>query len=133
MSKNKELVRSFFTSDFYKDEAVFKKYIHPDAQVKWNGSTGFLNLDYTSFKNLVLEMGKSFVSMHAIVSHVIEENNQVAIRFSYEVEMVEEEDMVPLADFICIWELKDDLLYKGFFVSQPTDANVDNLYSFFPN
>lgn len=133
MPSHKELVKSFFTSEFYKDENDFKKYIHPDVEVKWNGSTGFLNLDYKSFRDLVLEMGKSFVSMEAEVSHIIEEDNQVAIRFSYQVEMVEEEEMVPLADFICIWEIKDSYLYKGFFVSQPSDANVDNLYSFFPN
>ncbi|GGE19311.1 hypothetical protein [Psychroflexus salis] len=130
---NKDLVKAFFTSDFYKNEADFKKYIHPEVEVKWNGSTGFLHLNFDTFKDLVLEMGKSFLSMNAIISHVLEDQNQVAIRFSYEVEMVEEEEMVPLADFICIWEIKNNLLYKGFFVSQPADANVDNLYSFFPN
>ena len=130
---NKYLVKAFFTSDFYKNEADFKKYIHPEVEVKWNGSTGFLHLNFDTFKDLVLEMGKSFLSMNAIISHVLEDQNQVAIRFSYEVEMVEEEEMVPLADFICIWEIKNNLLYKGFFVSQPADANVDNLYSFFPN
>lgn len=133
MPSNKELVKSFFTSEFYKDENDFKKYIHPEVEVKWNGSTGFLKLNYQSFRDLVIEMGKSFMSMEAEISHIIEEGNQVSIRFSYHVEMVEEEEMVPLADFICIWEIKENLLYKGFFVSQPSDANVDNLYSFFPN
>lgn len=133
MSGNKELVKNFFTSEFFKDENEFKKYIHPEVEVKWNGSTGLLKLNYTTFKDLVLEMGKSFITMQAEISHILEEDNQVAIRFSYEVEMVEEEDMVPLADFICIWEIKDHKLYRGFFVSQPTDANVDSLYSFFPN
>lgn len=133
MPSNKEIVKSFFNSEFYKDENDFKKYIHPEVEVKWNGSTGFLKLNYQSFRDLVIEMGKSFMSMEAEISHIIEEGNQVAIRFSYHVEMVEEEEMVPLADFICIWEIKDNLLYKGFFVSQPSDANVDNLYSFFPN
>lgn len=133
MSSNKELVKGFFTSEFYKDAKEFNKFIHPEVEIKWNGSTGFLHLDYKSFKDLVMEMGKSFVSMEAEISHVLEENNQVAIRLSYQVEMVEEEEMVPLADFMCIWEIKDGLLYKGFFISQPTDVNIDNLYSFFPN
>ena len=133
MPSNKDLVKGFFNSEFYKDEAEFKRFIHPEVEVKWNVSTGFLNLDYTTFKELVLEMGKSFVSMEAEVSHILEEKNQVAIRFSYHVEMVEEEEMIPLADFICIWEIKDNLLYKGFFVSQPSDTNIDSLYSFFPN
>lgn len=133
MPSNKELVKGFFTSEFYKDDKEFNKFIHPEVELKWNGSTGFLHLDYKSFKDLVMEMGKSFVSMEAEISHVLEENNQVAIRLSYQVEMVEEEEMVPLADFMCIWEIKDGLLYKGFFISQPTDVNIDNLYSFFPN
>lgn len=133
MSSNKKLVRDFFASEFFKDENEFKRYIHPDVSVEWNGSTGLLHLNYESFKKLVLEMGKSFISMEAHITHILEDNNQVAIRFSYEVEMVEEEDMVPLADFICIWEIKDQKLYKGFFLSQPTDVNVDSLYSFFPN
>lgn len=133
MPSNKDLVKQFFSSDFYKNEAEFKKYIHPKVEVKWNGSTGLLNLNYQTFKDLVLEMGKSFTHMIADISHIIEEGNQVAIRLSYQVEMVEEEEPVPLADFMCIWEIKDNLLYKGFFVSQPADANVDSLYSFYPN
>lgn len=133
MADNKDLVKGFFTSEFYKDERIFNRFIHPEVEVKWNGSTGFLNLDYQSFRDLVLEMGKSFVNLEVEISHIIEENNQVAIRFSFEVEMIEEEEMVPLADFICIWEIKDNLLHRGFFVSQPSDANVDSLYSFYPN
>lgn len=133
MASNKDLVKNFFTSEFFKDENQFEKYIHPEVEIEWNGSTGLLKLNYHTFKDLVLEMGKSFVSMEAFISHIVEEGDQVAIRFSYEVEMLEEEEMVPLADFICIWEIKDYKLYKGFFVSQPTDANVDSLYSFYPN
>jgi len=127
---HKEIVRSFFNSDFYKNKSTFEKYIHPEVEIKWNSNNGFIQFDYTSFSNMVQEMGKSFLQMTPEISHCFQEDNQVCIRFSYLVESVEREESFALADFICIWELKDDQLYKGFLMSQAADEESENFSSF---
>lgn len=126
----KKIVIDFFESDFYLSEATFKKFIHKDTEINWNGSTGFSQLNYESFKNRVLEMGKSYQKLIPKISHVIAENNKVCIRFLMLVEVNELEETEQLADFMSIWEIKDNQLWKGFIVSNPSDDSEENFESF---
>lgn len=128
--ENKEIVSSFFNSDYYKNRSTFEKYVHPEVEINWNSSNGFISFNYSSFQNMVQEMGKSFMYMTPEISHCFQEDDQVCIRFSYLVDSVEREETFALADFVCIWELKDDLLYKGYFMSQAADEESDNFSSF---
>lgn len=126
----KKIVVDFFKSDFYLNEATFKKFIHPAIEIKWNGSTGFSQLNYDSFKNRVLEMGKSYKKLFPRISHVISDNNKVCIRFLMLVELPELEETEQLADFMSIWEIKNNQLWRGFIVSNPSDGSEENFESF---
>lgn len=131
MQEHKQLVIDFFKSDFYLNPATFEKYIHTDANINWNGSTGFSQLNFESFKNRVLEMGKSYKKLIPRISHVIAEDNKVCIRLLLLVEVSELEDTTEqLADFMSIWEIKDHQLWKGFILSNPSDDTEENFDSF---
>jgi hypothetical protein len=127
---NKAIVKAFFSSDYYKNKATFESYVHPDVEINWNSSKGFIQFDYDSFHEMVQKMGKSFRQMTPEISHCFQEDDKVCIRFSYLVDSVETEDYFSLADFICIWELKDNLLYKGYFMSQAADEESENFSTF---
>ncbi len=130
MQDVKQIVVDFFKSDFYLNEATFKKYMHPNAEINWNGSTGFSQLNHESFKNRVLEMGKSYQKLIPKISHLIAEGNKVCIRFLMLVEVSELEETEQLADFMSIWEIKDNQLWKGFIISNPSDDSEENFESF---
>lgn len=131
MSKsNKELVKNFFTSKYYKNSTEFEKYIHPDLKINWSSSKGFFQFDYDKFKSMSQEMGKSFENMSPEFSHLIEEDNKVCARFTYNVETMESQDLIGLADFFSIWEIKNNQLFKGHIMSQPIDDGLDGILSF---
>ncbi|MGB1268949.1 MAG: nuclear transport factor 2 family protein [Flavobacteriaceae bacterium] len=124
----KELVKSFYESNFYKDEKVLKKYLHPECEILWSSSDGFINLKYEDVINHGKKVSVSYKSLRTDISHLIAEDNSVTIRYTYYVVTFENPDEeICLAHFISIWELKDDLLYKCYEMSQLADENaIDN-------
>ena len=129
-SDHKKLVTNFFTSKYYKDQSEFEKFIHPKLKINWNSSRGFFQFNYKKFYKMSLEMGKSFENMSPEFSHVVQEDNQVFVRFTYNVETVESQDLIGLADFFSVWEIKDNKLYRGYIMSQPCDEGLEGMLSF---
>lgn len=124
----KELVKNFY-NEFPDVDA----YLHPDAVLFWNSSSGFHRMDYQSIKKMATELSKAYDSIRLEASHILEEGNQVSIRFTYHVRTIEnDEEELPMAHFFAIWEVKDGKLYRGHQMSQQADDHPDNLDSFFP-
>lgn len=117
MNKNKELIINFLSSDFYSTPAILKKHLCPKAVIEWNGTTGLRVLSGLEFSSLVAEMGKSFEILEFNLHNCIAEGNQVAISFSYDVKTVESDEVFPLAEFSCFWEIENDLIIKGEMMS----------------
>ncbi|WP_028375317.1 hypothetical protein [Leeuwenhoekiella sp. MAR_2009_132] len=129
MSKSaKDLVRGLYESDFFNDSSVLKQYLHKDAELYWNASTGFSKMTYKDITEMSSEMGKSFISLRSSITHLLADKNQVSIRLTYYIKTVENpEEEVGIIHFMAIWELKDSLLYKGYQISQPSDQDPQNL------
>lgn len=124
----KELVRGLYESDFFNDVSLLEKYLHPEAELYWNASTGFSKMTYSDIATMSSEMGRSFISLRPSVSHVLEDGNTVSIRLTYYVKTIENPDEeVGIIHFMAIWELKDGKLYKGFQISQPSDDDPQNI------
>ncbi len=115
----KQIVADFYKSDFFKNRKTLEKYLHPDANLSWYGTTGLKKLNREEVSALSLEMSESFESLRAEIQKVVVDKNGVAINFTYHVRTIENpEEEIPLAHFIAIWELKDEKLYKGVQISQ---------------
>ncbi|MDP5045060.1 nuclear transport factor 2 family protein [Leeuwenhoekiella sp. W20_SRS_FM14] len=129
MSKSaKDLVRGLYESDFFNDSSVLKQYLHKDAELYWNASTGFSKMTYKDITEMSSEMGKSFISLRSSITHLLADKDQVSIRLTYYIKTVENpEEEVGIIHFMAIWELKDGLLYKGYQISQPSDQDPQNL------
>ena len=129
----KDCVREFYSSDFYKDPASVKEYLHPEAQLFWNSSAGFHKLGYSEIANLSKELSDSFETLRTDVSHLLNDGNMVTIRFTYYVSTLENPDEeMPMAHFIAIWECRDGKMFKGHQISQQADDSPENLDSFLP-
>lgn len=124
----KELVRGLYESDFLNDVSILSEYLHPQAELNWNASTGFSKMNYADIASMTEEMGKSFISLRPSISHVLEENGLVSIRLTYYMQTIENpfED-VAIIHFLAIWELKDGKLYKGYQMSLPSDEDPSNV------
>lgn len=132
-SKEKQLVHDFYTSGFHKDTSILKEYLHKDVMIYWNSSSGFSKLDYGDFSRMSSDIGKSYEGLFCEITHLLQEDNKVTIRFTYNVTTIENpEEDIALAHFICIWEVKDGKLYEGYLISQPGDDSEENISSFLP-
>ncbi|WP_269222816.1 nuclear transport factor 2 family protein [Flavobacterium sp. IMCC34518] len=115
----KEIVKSFYKSDAFINPTIMKDFLHPDCILDWNSSKGFIQMNYDEILNLTNEISRAYVRTKARISHILEEDNIVSVRFSHYVKTIENprEEML-LAHIMIIWEIKDNKLYKGFQMSQ---------------
>ena len=129
MSKNaKEVVRSFYQSDILKDDTVLEKFMHKDLVLIWNSADGLSIMHYDDLVEFFAEVRRSYHDLRIEVSHLLQDDNHITIRYKYYIRTIENPDEeLGIAHFIAIWEIKDDQLYRGYQVSQPvTDKDDTN-------
>ncbi len=129
MSKNaKEVVRSFYQSDILKDDSVLEKFMHKDLVLIWNSADGLSIMHYEDLVEFFAEVRRSYHDLRIEVSHLLQDDNHITIRYKYYIRTIENPDEeLGIAHFIAIWEIKDDQLYRGYQVSQPvTDKDDTN-------
>lgn len=126
----KNIVKTFYSQDLAKhDEAII--LIHPDVQLKWHSSKGYRTLTYDAIENNLKEIRRSYESWRFKISHLLEDNQQVTIRYTVYSTSIEQPNVEePLAHFITIWEVKEGKLYRGYEISQLADDGKESLNSF---
>ena len=98
---------------------VLKTFLHKDFILEWNGSTGFLKLDYQGIIDYTDNIAKSFIKTKTKIVFILNEKNMVSVKYSLSVKTIENHrEEVKLANFFVIWEIKDDKLYRGYQMSQ---------------
>jgi ketosteroid isomerase-like protein len=118
-TESKDIVEKLYTSLFNGEEDLFNNFLHPNVNLTWYGTTGVKKLNFEGILALREDLAKNFTAFKAEIEKTVEEDNQIAIEFTYYVETIENPDEeVPLAHFMAIWELKDNKLYKGVQISQ---------------
>jgi len=115
----KELVQDFYKSDALIDTAIMGSYLHPEVLLDWNSSKGFLQLKREDILSLSTELSRAYIRSKVRISHIIQEENLVSVRYSHFVKTIENprEEML-LAHFFVIWEIRDDKLFRGYQMSQ---------------
>ncbi|WP_298154750.1 nuclear transport factor 2 family protein [Flavobacterium sp.] len=115
----KKLVQAFYKSDALIDPAVMQTYLHPEVKVEWNSSKGPITMNYEEIIAFTTELSKAYVRTKVRMSHILQDGDTVAARYSHFVKTIENprEEML-LAHFFVIWEVKDDKLFRGFQMSQ---------------
>ena len=115
----KKLIQDFYKSDALINSEVMKTYLHPEVVIDWNSSKGFIQMKRDDILAMATELGKAYMRSKVRISHILQEKNQVAVRYSHYIKTVENprEEML-LAHFFVIWEIKDDKLYRGYQMTQ---------------
>jgi predicted SnoaL-like aldol condensation-catalyzing enzyme len=115
----KEIVQNFYQSDVLLETDTVNNFLHPDVVLEWHSTKGFLKLHHDEIIALSGELSKAYVRSKSRITHIVEEGNTVAVRYSHYVKTIENprEEML-LAHFMVIWELKNNKLYRGYQMSQ---------------
>ena len=110
--------------DFYKSEAlinptILASYLHDDIVFEWNSSTGFIQMNREDLLKLASELSRSYIRSKVKISHLVKEGNLVSVRYVHFVKTIENpREYILLANFMVIWEIKDEKLYRGYQISQ---------------
>ncbi|MBC7846165.1 MAG: nuclear transport factor 2 family protein [Flavobacterium sp.] len=117
--KPKDIVLDFYKSDVFLDKKTVSELLHPEVIVDWNSSQGFIQMNFQDVMELTDEMARSYIRSKIRISHILQENNLVSLRFSHFAKTIENprEDML-LGKFFVIWEIKDNKLFRGYQMSQ---------------
>jgi len=116
--KPKDIVLDFYKSDVLLDKKSVSELLHPEVTIDWNSSKGFIQMNYDDILSLTDELSKAYIRSKIRISHIIQENNLVSLRYSHFVKTIENprEEML-LGNFFVIWEVKDGKLFRGYQMS----------------
>lgn len=127
----KEVVRDFYKSDILRDETVLERFFHPELVLIWNSANGLNIMHYDDIVKFFDEVRRNYNDLRVEISHILEDDNNVTVRYKYYIRTMENEDEeLGIAHFIAIWEVKDDKIYRGYQVSQPVTDNDDTNESY---
>ncbi|MEL6812891.1 MAG: nuclear transport factor 2 family protein [Bacteroidota bacterium] len=127
----KEVVRNFYQSDILKDHTVLDRFIHQDVVLIWNSTDGLTIMHFDEIVDFFTEIRRTYADFRIEVSHLLEDDNHVTIRYKYYVRTMENPDEeLGIAHFIAIWEVKDAKLFRGYQVSQPVTDKDDTTESY---
>lgn len=116
---SKKTVLEFYKTEAFLNRQIMEGFLHPEAEIHWHSSKGFVQLDYQQILALSDELGRAYTRLKSRISHVVSKKDEVAIRFSQYVKTIENpREELLLAHFMVIWELKDGKLYRGYQMSQ---------------
>lgn len=107
-----------FIEDFYKSEALInskllESYLHPEFLMEWNSHNGLLKMNKQELLDYTKELEKTYIRFKARMTHLLVDKNLVAVNYSLNVKVIENpREELYLTDFMTIWEIKDDKLYR---------------------
>jgi len=115
----KKLIQDFYKSDALINAVIMDTYLHPEFEMEWHSSKGFIEMDREKALAITKELESAYIRSKARLTHLIQEGNTVSVRYSHYVKTIENprEEML-LAHFFVIWEIKDDKLHRAYQMSQ---------------
>ena len=128
---SKEVVRNFYKADILKDPTVLQTYFHPEISLIWNSNDGLTIMNFQDLEGFFGEIRNTYNDLRIEVSHLLQDDDFVTIRYKYYVSTLENPDEeLGIAHFIAIWEIKDGKMYRGYQVSQPVTELDDTTESY---
>jgi len=127
----KEIVKNFYKTDLLGDDLALDKYFHKDLVLIWNSADGLTIMHFDDIAGFFSEIRRTYADTRIEVSHLLEDDGHVSMRYKYYVKTIENPDEeLGIAHFMVIWEVKDGKLYRGYQISQPATDKDDTQESY---
>lgn len=115
----RKLILEFYKSEAIINSAVLDSFLHPEAILEWNSLDGLKKMNRHEWIEYTKGLEKAYVRSKARISHVLVDKDLASVKYSLFAKIFENprEEMY-LADFMAIWEIKDDKLYRCYQISR---------------
>ena len=115
----KKIILEYYKSDAFINVSEMDSFLHTDFVLEWHSSKGFLKLNRQESLDFTKEISTSYIETRVAIHSILQEKNQVAVRYSHFIKTMENprEEML-LSHLFAIWEVRDDKLYRCYQMSQ---------------
>ena len=94
--------------------------IHDDFRLEWDSSSGNSILDKNFILNLSEVINTNYEISYFEISHLIEENNQIVVKYNHKVATIENpKEIMLIAKVVAIWSFQEGKIMDGYLISKP--------------
>ncbi|MFP9099341.1 nuclear transport factor 2 family protein [Flavobacterium sp. RHBU_24] len=112
----KEIVIAYYENILKPD--MIRPYLHPQMRVQWTGERGYLELSADELLAMIAQFSVRYASARFELTHIIEEENRVAVRYEHYVCTLEEPGKeILFSRAIGFWRTKEEKMYFGYVSS----------------
>jgi hypothetical protein len=117
---NKERIEFLYKEDGIRNISFLDTLLHNDFILEWDSSEGTLLLQKADVIHLANELKQNYVDSFMEISHFIEQENQIVVKYNHKVTTIENpKEFFLIAKFVVIWEFEDHKIKKGYQISKP--------------
>ena len=117
---NRAKIEFFFFFYGMRNDVFLNDLLHDDFILYWDSSHGNVNMTKEDIINLAKELKQNYVDSFMEISHFIESDNQIVVKYNHKVTTIENpKEFVLIAKVVAIWEFEDDKIKKGYQISKP--------------
>lgn len=117
---NREKIEFLYKEDGIRDKKFLDTLIHEDFKLEWDSSSGNSILDKNFILNLSEVINANYEISYFEISHLIEENNKIVVKYNHKVATIENpKEIMLIAKVVAIWSFQDDKIIDGYLISKP--------------
>ena len=117
---NREKIEFLYKEDGIRDKQFLNTLIHDDFRLEWDSSSGNSILDKNFILNLSEVINTNYEISYFEISHLIEENNQIVVKYNHKVATIENpKEIMLIAKVVAIWSFQEGKIMDGYLISKP--------------
>ena len=117
---NREKIEVLYKEDGIRDKQFLNTLIHDDFRLEWDSSSGNSILDKNFILNLSEVINTNYEISYFEISHLIEENNQIVVKYNHKVATIENpKEIMLIAKVVAIWSFQEGKIMDGYLISKP--------------
>ena len=117
---NREKIEFLYKEDGIRDKQFLNTLIHDDFRLEWDCSSGNSILDKNFILNLSEVINTNYEISYFEISHLIEENNQIVVKYNHKVATIENpKEIMLIAKVVAIWSFQEGKIMDGYLISKP--------------
>ena len=117
---NREKIEFLYKEDGIRDKQFLNTLIHDDFRLEWDSSSGNSILDKNFILNLSEVINTNYEISYFEISHLIEENNQIVVKYNHKVATIENpKEIMLIAKVVAIWSFQEGKIMDAYLISKP--------------
>ena len=117
---NRENIEYLFKEEGMRSKEFLNNLFNENFQLEWDSSSGNSISDKSFIINLSDEINANYEISYFEISHLIEENNQIVVKYDHKVATIENpKEIMLITKAVAIWTFEAGKITNGYLISKP--------------